>query len=84
LCFLHASHVVFTHRADIDQGRMIVQRTASLLDTAGGKGARKEIHLMKAIIPVMVQTVVDRAMQAHGAMGLSQGIQSSPVLSGVV
>ncbi len=82
--FTRISCRFLTHRADIDQGRMIVQRTASLLDTAGGKGARKEIHLMKAIIPVMVQTVVDRAMQAHGAMGLSQGLQSSPVLSGVV
>lgn len=59
-------------RVEIDMARMLVEKTARLLDTVGSKGARKELSLCKAVIPQMVQTIADKAMQIHGAMGLSQ------------
>ena len=51
-------------RTEIDQSRLLVHRAATLLDTVGSKGARKELSMLKATVPPMVQTVVDRAMQA--------------------
>lgn len=59
-------------RAEIDQARMLVRHTARLLDEVGSKLARKELSMCKAVVPKMVQEVADRAMQVHGAMGISQ------------
>ena len=42
------------------------------MDTVGNKAARREIAMIKAVAPEMVCTVIDRAIQAHGAAGLSQ------------
>jgi len=59
-------------RSEIDQARMLVRHTARLLDEVGNQRARKELSMCKAVVPKMVQTVCDRAMQAHGAMGICQ------------
>eukprot|EP00747_Dinoflagellata_sp_TGD_P053897 gnl/TRDRNA2_/TRDRNA2_148717_c0_seq1.p1 gnl/TRDRNA2_/TRDRNA2_148717_c0~~gnl/TRDRNA2_/TRDRNA2_148717_c0_seq1.p1 ORF type:complete len:457 (+),score=89.51 gnl/TRDRNA2_/TRDRNA2_148717_c0_seq1:111-1481(+) len=59
-------------RAEIDQARMLVHRCADMMDRHGNKVARQQLSLAKAVIPPMVQTICDRAMQVHGAMGLSQ------------
>ncbi|MFC5430599.1 acyl-CoA dehydrogenase family protein [Paraburkholderia denitrificans] len=58
-------------RIEIDQARLLVLKTAWLLDTVGAKAARKEISMIKALVPQMYSTVCDRAMQVFGAMGLS-------------
>merc|ERR1712025_382044 len=42
------------------------------MDRHGNKAARQQLSLAKAVIPPVVQTICDRAMQVHGAMGLSQ------------
>ena len=42
-----------------------------MIDAVGAKAARKEIAMIKAIVPRMHARVVDRAMQVFGAMGLT-------------
>ncbi|HEC01120.1 MAG TPA: acyl-CoA dehydrogenase, partial [Sphingomonadales bacterium] len=58
-------------RMEIDQARLFVLKTADMIDKVGAKGARKEISMIKAIIPKMQTTIADRAMQVFGAMGIS-------------
>ena len=43
-----------------------------MIDTLGAKAARNEIAMIKVVIPQMQLTVIDRAMQVFGGMGLSQ------------
>jgi len=61
-------------RADIEMARLLTQRAAQLLDSDGTKSSecRKLLSLVKAVVPSMAQQVCDRAIQVHGAMGLSQ------------
>ncbi|HET9975757.1 MAG TPA: acyl-CoA dehydrogenase family protein [Streptosporangiaceae bacterium] len=58
-------------RIEIEQLRLLVQKTAWLLDTAGTKGARIEIAAIKAAVPRAAGRIIDRAIQVHGALGLS-------------
>jgi acyl-CoA dehydrogenase len=58
-------------RIEIDQARLLVLRTAWMIDTVGAKAARKEISMIKALVPGLYTTVCDRAMQVFGAMGIS-------------
>ena len=58
-------------RIEIDQARLLVLKTAWLLDEVGAKAARKEISMIKALIPQVHTAVCDRAMQVFGAMGVS-------------
>jgi acyl-CoA dehydrogenase len=58
-------------RIEIDQARLLVLKTAWLIDEVGAKAARKEISMIKAIVPQLHTAVCDRAMQVFGAMGLS-------------
>jgi acyl-CoA dehydrogenase len=58
-------------RVDIDQARLYTLYTAWLMDTQGNKAARTEISGIKVAVPRMALRVIDHAMQAHGAMGVS-------------
>lgn len=58
-------------RMEIDQARLLVMKTAWLLDRGGNKAARKEVAMIKAVVPSLQNTVVNRAIQTFGAMGLS-------------
>lgn len=58
-------------RVEIEQARLLVLKAAWMIDRVGAKGAAKEISLIKALIPTLHTTVVDRAMQTFGAMGVS-------------
>lgn len=58
-------------RIEIDQARLLVLRTAWLIDAFGNKAARKEVAMIKALVPRLQTTVMDRAMQVFGAMGLT-------------
>ena len=59
-------------RVEIEQLRLLVLKTAWLMDTVGNQGAHTEIQSIKIAAPRTVGTIIDRAMQAHGAAGLSQ------------
>ena len=58
-------------RIEIDQARLLVLKTAWMIDNVGAKEARKEISMIKALLPSVHTTVVDRAMQVFGAMGMT-------------
>ncbi|TNC19347.1 acyl-CoA dehydrogenase family protein [Amycolatopsis alkalitolerans] len=59
-------------RVRIEQLRMLVLKTAWLMDTVGNRGAHTEIQAIKIATPSTVEWVLDKAIQAHGAGGLSQ------------
>ncbi|MGV2870932.1 acyl-CoA dehydrogenase family protein [Colwellia sp. E150_009] len=58
-------------RIEIEQARLLVLRAAWKIDKVGAKAAADDISLIKALIPTLQTTVVDRAMQTFGAMGIS-------------
>jgi acyl-CoA dehydrogenase len=58
-------------RIEIEQVRLLVLKTAWLMDTVGNKGARIEVSAIKVAAPDVALRVVDRAIQAHGALGVS-------------
>ena len=55
----------------IDQARLLVLRAAHMMDTVGNKLAAKEIGMIKVAAPAMACKVIDWAIQAHGAAGIS-------------
>jgi acyl-CoA dehydrogenase len=59
-------------RVRIESARLLVLKTAWLMDTVGNKGAHSEIQEIKIATPAMAEWVIDKAIQAHGAGGLSQ------------
>jgi acyl-CoA dehydrogenase len=59
-------------RVRIEMARLLVLKTAWLMDTVGNKGAHTEIQAIKIATPAMAEWVIDKAIQAHGAAGVSQ------------
>jgi len=59
-------------RVDIEQLRLLVLKTAWLIDTVGNRAAHTEIQAIKIATPATVEGILNRAIQAHGAAGLSQ------------
>jgi acyl-CoA dehydrogenase len=58
-------------RTEIDEARLLVLKTAWLIDNVGAGEAHKEISMVKALVPTVDTNVCDRAMQGFGAMQLS-------------
>ena len=62
---------VATSRMEVDQARLMVLYAAWKMDTLGKKAARQEISMIKVIAAQMFMRVLDRAIQVHGALGVS-------------
>ncbi len=59
-------------RIEIDMAREYVYRAADLMDTVGNRAAASEIAGIKVAVPNMALRVIDRAIQVHGAAGVTQ------------
>ncbi|MFH8491674.1 acyl-CoA dehydrogenase family protein [Streptomyces longisporoflavus] len=59
-------------RVAVEQLRLLVLKTAWLMDTVGNKGAHTEIQSIKIATPRTVVDILDQAVQLHGAGGVSQ------------
>jgi acyl-CoA dehydrogenase len=58
-------------RLRIDQARLLVLRAAWLIDTQGNRAARQEVSAIKVVAPRTALWVIDKAIQVHGGMGVS-------------
>ena len=58
-------------RMEVDQARLLTLLAAWKMDTAGKRAARQEISMIKVVAANMVMDVLDRAIQVHGALGMS-------------
>ncbi|MCZ4291677.1 acyl-CoA dehydrogenase family protein [Hoeflea alexandrii] len=59
---------------EIEQARLLTLKAAAKMDRHGNKGARDLIAAIKIVAPSMAQTVIDRAIQIHGAKGLTEDL----------
>lgn len=64
--------VIADSRIEIEMCRLLVLKAAYLMDTIGNKAARDAISQIKVAVPNMALRVIDRAIQMHGAAGVSQ------------
>jgi acyl-CoA dehydrogenase len=58
-------------RMETDQARLLTLLAAWKMDTEGKKAARREISMIKVVAANVVMEVLDRAIQVHGALGMS-------------
>lgn len=70
-------------RVQIEQLRLLVLKTAYLMDTVGNKGAHTEIQAIKIATPRTVEWILDKCVQAHGAAGVSQDVPIAAWQAGV-
>ncbi len=64
-------HMIADSRIDIECARHLIQQTCQAVEAKGYKEARVEMSVMKAFVPQALGRVLDRAIQVHGAMGVS-------------
>ncbi|KPI16226.1 (R)-benzylsuccinyl-CoA dehydrogenase [Actinobacteria bacterium OK074] len=69
-------------RVAVEQLRLLVLKTAWLMDTVGNRGAHTEIQAIKIATPRTVVDIIDRAIQLHGAGGLSQDFPLAELYAG--
>jgi acyl-CoA dehydrogenase len=70
-------------RVRIEQARLLVLKTAWLMDTVGNRKAMTEIQAIKIAVPRAVQTIIDRAIQVHGAAGVSSDTPLAELYAGI-
>ena len=70
-------------RVRLEQLRLLVLKTAWLMDTVGNKGAHTEIQAIKIATPSTVQWILDKAIQVHGAGGVSQDFPLASMYAGI-
>lgn len=70
-------------RMALDQARLMVLKTAWLIDQHGAKGARSEIAAIKVLAPRAALQVIDRAIQVHGGCGVSDDVPLAELYAGI-
>ena len=65
-------HAIAESRAEIDAARLLVMRTAERIDAAGAAAARADVSMIKFYVAGVLDRVLDRAVQVHGALGLTE------------
>ncbi|MUL46384.1 acyl-CoA dehydrogenase [Mycobacterium sp. CBMA293] len=70
-------------RVRVEQLRLLVLKTAWLMDTVGNRGAHSEIQSIKIATPLTVQWILDKAIQVHGAGGVSQDFPLAAMYAGI-
>ena len=70
-------------RVRIEQLRLLVLRTAWLMDTKGNRAAHADIQTIKIATPRTVEWILDKAIQTHGAGGLSQDLPLAGMQAGI-
>jgi len=70
-------------RVRLEQLRLLVLKTAWLMDTVGNRGAHTEIQAIKIATPRTVQWILDKAIQVHGGGGLSQDFPLANAYAGI-
>ena len=72
------------NRIKIDAARLLVLNAAAMIDKHGSaKFARKEIAMIKIHVPEIALVVIDRAIQAHGGLGVSQDTPLARMYAGI-
>ncbi|MFI7443408.1 acyl-CoA dehydrogenase family protein [Nonomuraea indica] len=69
-------------RVRIEQLRLLLLKTAWLMDTVGNQGAHTEIQAIKISTPITVEWILDKAIQVHGAGGVSQDFPLAALWAG--
>jgi acyl-CoA dehydrogenase len=69
-------HAIANSRIELEQARLMVQKTAWLLDQEGFRGARREISMIKVAVAQTYHRIADRALHLFGAMG---GSDDTPI-----
>ena len=75
--------VVANSRIEIDGARLMVLQAARAMDVLGNKEARVYISAIKALVPELTCGIIDRAIQMHGAAGVSQWTPLADMYTGV-
>jgi len=69
--YANLQDAVALSRIELDQARLLVQRTAWLLDSVGNQAARREVSMIKVAVARAYQNIADRAIQVFGARGVT-------------
>ncbi|HSX67767.1 acyl-CoA dehydrogenase family protein [Nocardioides sp.] len=70
-------------RVKVEQLRLLCLKAAWLMDTQGNKAAHTEIQMIKIATPAAVEWILDKAIQTHGAGGLSQDFPLANMIAGI-
>ncbi|MEO8672739.1 MAG: acyl-CoA dehydrogenase family protein [Tahibacter sp.] len=70
-------------RCMIEQARLLTLKAAYMMDTVGNRMARNEIAMIKVVAPTMACQIIDWAIQAHGAAGVSDNFPLAAAWTGV-
>jgi acyl-CoA dehydrogenase len=70
-------------RIQLEALRLLVLKTAWLMDTVGNRRAMTEIQAIKIAVPRAMQTIIDRAIQLHGGAGVSSDTPLAELYAGI-